>query len=70
MLKNKLLKLKKIKNDNQRPSLFPPKNDVSRMKNDVPEKIIMFLKSFVLIAPIKTPSNQKAKNEKRNIIYK
>ena len=69
MLKNKLLKLKKIKNDNQRPSLSPPKSKVSNIKNAAPAIIITFLSNLTLIAPMNTPSSQNAIVAKTKIKY-
>ena len=67
--KNKLLKPKKIKNDNQRPSLFPPKSIVSNIKNAPPAIIIIFLSNLTLMAPMKTPSSQNAIVAKIKIRY-
>ena len=60
MLKNRLLNPKNIANESHKPSLFPPKSDVSKMKNRDPAKSITFLSNLTLIAPMKTPSSQNA----------
>ena len=70
MDKNKLLKPKNIKNESQSPSLFPPKSIVSNMKNTDPAIIITFLSNLTLMAPINTPSSQKATVAKTKMRYK